>query len=224
MASDVYRPMCDDMIRSFKKFNPKEEIIIFGQDRIDTIRSAFSTPQFASELCGEYKSIVQINADIIVTGSFDHMFNDSTFDVGVVKNNNRVDNYTVWGLPSENYYNCGFVFMQSEEFIRHWLSLCLSPFFAHYQFKEQDLLNILCHYGNYNVRCFDTDSKVNGLAILSEWDRLIVKDNKLVLPASDYNKTEWEVSMVHFAGGDNKSNVWDIVNPEVAEFLRECIK
>lgn len=223
----------NDMIRSLKKFHPDEEVILYGQKELDELRydeiNEFfykSTPFFTKELIKKYDTVIQINADSIVTGKLDHILNDTSYDVGVVLNNNRIDRYTIWDIPANMYYNCGFVVMRNREFVEHWWKLCNSYHFPNTMFREQGLLNILCHYGNYNVKCLDDKKFANGLIIKSEWGRLEMRDGKLICPAlKEYNADDWEVSIIHVAGGNNpnKMDIFNKFSDEVSNYLKQCI-
>lgn len=233
-ANEPYARM---LVNSFKKFHPDIEIRVYGEAEI----AKFKDPHFfyrqkaviAKELIGEYDLVLGLDADQIITGSLDHIF-EGKYDVGVVYNWNRVDPpvYGEIGLMTiqpKEYYNCGLVAMRSKEFVSHWYDLCYSHHFEHMPFREQGFLNLITHYGNYQVKCFDdydalTDTATwNGLMSKGEWNKCIVKDGKLILPASEdgYPKRDVEIKVIHWAGGSEavKMNYRAYFSEEAIEYL-----
>ena len=101
--------------------------------------------------------------------------------------------------------------MRSEAFIKHWKNLCFSPQFDRMQYREQDLLNILCYYGNYNVRCFDLGdgpAKMSawwGLLAKGEWLRAEMRGDEIVIPKgfgdTPFPNKDMTLKVIHFAGG-----------------------
>lgn len=134
-------------------------------------------PIVAERYIDDYELVLGIDSDSIVTGSLDYVFQTNDHDIGTVINWNRQDPamYGVvqfQGIAPIEYFNCGFVAMRSKKFIHDWKVLCFSPQFDRMQYKEQDLLNAMCYYGNWNVRCFDHG---DGVAKYHAWHGLISK-------------------------------------------------
>jgi lipopolysaccharide biosynthesis glycosyltransferase len=207
------------MINSFKKFHPDIETRIFGEDFVRQMNDpAFyyrATPMIADLLFNDgYDMILKIDADSIVTGDLNHIFEDETFDFGAVYNSNpremaklRVD---VWDINPRIYLNCGFVAMRSHDFVRHWLKLCLSPHFNSYAYREQDLMNIIAYYGQYSFKPFDFGNRFHGLASSSYWHHFTIEGDQIYLdPVDDYPNKRKEIKVIHWAGGNvpNKLNV-----------------
>jgi len=121
--------------------------------------------------------------------------------------------------------------MRSEKFVHHWKVLCFSNQFDRLQYKEQDLLNILCYYGNYNVRCLDHgDKPANmaawwGLIAKGEYTRCILKDNKIIIPKgfgdTPFPTEDLELKVIHAAGGNqaNKMNYHTWFSEDIASRL-----
>lgn len=186
-----------------------------------------ATPLFAKELIKEYSLVVKIDADSAITAPLDDVFNDTSYDLGVVLNNNRLEPaVTVFNVPPANYANCGFVAMRSRELVNHWWDTCNRYYFDHFQYREQDLLNIIINYGNYNCMCFDNFGKWYGLISKSEWNRFEMRNGKLICPADKaYNLEDKTICVIHAGGGNTEKWNWgQQFKPEVAEYLREVTK
>lgn len=207
------------MINSFKKFHPDVPVVIFGEKELIKTKDKEifykASPYFAKQLMKDYDLVLKMDADQIVTGNLDHILHDESYDVGTVFNINRVDppqyGYVQgWGIPPNEYYNCGLVAMRSKKFITKWLDLCQSKYFYRFQFREQDLLNILCHYNDYKVKCFDHTDKVNnvynwnGLVSKGEWHSAVMKGEDMVVPRGNDNYPDHDMvlKVIHWAGGN----------------------
>jgi hypothetical protein len=189
-------------------------------------------PIIAEEYIKDYDLLLGLDSDQIITGDLSYIQDTTDYDVGTVINWNRIDPQQFglvqgWGIQPPEYFNCGLVAMRSEKFIHHWKVLCFTPQFERLQYKEQDLLNILCYYGNYNVRCFDHGDKLAkmtawwGLISKGEWLRAIVKDNKIIIPKgfgpTPFPDGDMELKVIHMAEGNrpNKMNYRTLFNEDV---------
>jgi lipopolysaccharide biosynthesis glycosyltransferase len=225
------------LLNSLRKFHTEEELplVLIGEEQIKGVpdNQFFyrATPILGQQFLQQYDTVVKLDADQIITGKIDHTW-EGDFDVAVVNNSNPKEMKTypvaVWDIHPLAYVNCGFVVMKSKEFVKHWLDLCYSPHFQKYQMKEQDLLNILVHYGNYRVKMLDASEKWHGLIAKQYWAKCILKDGKLILPKNE----EWpkdqdkEIVCIHFAGGNdtNKGNYNLYFKPEVSKWIDKLIK
>lgn len=192
-------------------------------------------PVIGEELIKAYDLVLGLDCDQIITGDLGYILDTKDYDVGTVINWNKVDpkqyGYVQgWGILPPEYYNCGLVAMRSEKFIHHWKVLCFSQQFDRLQYREQDLLNILCYYGNYNVRCFDHGDGIakyhawHGLIAKSEWNKAILTpEKKIVIPDSPdkFPDKPTELKVIHFAGGSGaqKMNYHTYFTDEVSERL-----
>src|SRR3990167_2117553 len=254
---DMYYKDGLKMLNSLKKTNPdieKKADIKLYTDK-DAVRNGFTLfpndlkmrymgPIFIKELLKEYECVVRLDSDIFITCDISS-FCEEDFDVAVAQNANPreiVDqnqmmgkSVSVWDIkPLEEYVNCGFVVCKSEEFVDHWLSLC-TPERQHYQFYEQDFLNIICYYGNYKVKFLDKqkDNKWWGLISKGYWSEIVIKDKKLFLPKkSGAEHDMWpidadkEIVCIHIEGGiyANKFEHLDtLFQPEVVKYLKFLI-
>lgn len=225
------------MKNSLKKFHPDIPLFLWDAEKAkkydDEMFHYRSTPVIMKELMNDYELIIQTNADQIITGNLDHVLRGD-YDVGVVYNANRVDpkQYGVvscWDIPYTYYYNLGFVAVRSKRFIEHWNKLVFSYHFGNYQYKEQDLLNIMLYYGDYRIKCFDEydpktkESYWNGLISKGEWHRAIMRGDKMVIPKSEdgYPERDKELKVLHWAGGNNgvKMNYKTYFNQDCITYL-----
>lgn len=215
------------MINSLHKFHPDLKVKIYGDKEIAKYKEKYphffymATPVIASELLKKYDLVLKLDADQIITGNLDFILNSEGWDIGTVYNGNPTDTQTygpitIQGVEVAEYYNAGLVALQSKEFVQHWLELCESKYFGRFQYREQDLMNVLCHFGNYKVKCFDDVDKFynyhawHGLRSKGEWLRVKLEDDKLMLYPNNegYPEEPKELKVLHWAGGDlpNKLN------------------
>ena len=227
VADERNMPYAMLLQKSFKHFHSNVEFRIYPPANIPDF-FYLATPFIAKDLIKEYSLVVKIDADSVITGPLDEVFNDTSYDLGVVLNNNRLEPpVTCLNIPPQMYANCGFVAMRKREVVDHWWSLCNRYFFKQFQYREQDLLNIIINYGFYNTMCFDNGSNWYGLVSKSEWGRFEVKAGKLVCPSDEkYNQTQKTVCAIHAAGGNvpNKWNWYKQFKPEVVNYLKNITK
>src|SRR3990167_1136653 len=159
LATGPYVPMFEMLKNSLRKFDKTTDLILFGEQDIrqskDDLILYRAAPYFAKKLFEQgYTEVCKLDADQLILGNLDHIW-EGDYDVAVVNNANprefKTYPVTVLDIHPLSYVNAGFVVMRSEQFIDHWLKLCLSPHFNSYQMKEQDLLNILVSYCNEAV-------------------------------------------------------------------------
>lgn len=215
IADQANMPYATKMINSFKKFHPDVDIKIYTEKEVgDKVNYYRATPMFARELIKDYDVVLKMDADQIVTGNLDYIFN-SDYDVASVINFNRVDPSTygfvkVWDIHPVEYFNCGLVAMKNKDFIEHWWALCNGPHFENYQYREQDLLNIICHYGQYSALNLDAPfgnyRSWHGLLSKGEWPKIKLVGDELILPAAkdQYPEHDKTIRVIHWAGGDGE--------------------
>lgn len=172
----------------------------------------------------DYELVLGIDSDSIITGSLDYIFDTKDYDIGTVINWNRVDPQMYGivqfqGIAPIEYFNCGLVAMRNKKFIHDWKVLCFSEQWKRAQYKEQDMLNAMCYYGNWNVRCFDHQDKIGGneawWGIFSKGELIRAKlsDKKeLYVPQGEGNTPfppkDTILKVIHTGGGNtpNKLN------------------
>ena len=211
---------------SLRKFHSEEELPLYEVKREELETYLKGDPMFfyrqkpviASRLIKDYELVIGMDVDQIITGDLSYIWKTRDYDVGTVINWNRVDP-GVFGvvqaagiLPIE-YFNCGLVAMRSEAFVKNWLNVCLSPQFDRLQYREQDILNYICYYGNYNCRCFDHGdgpAKMNswwGIFGKGEYPRAEMRGNDIVVPKGEGNTpfppVDITLKVLHWGGGND---------------------
>jgi hypothetical protein len=135
-------------------------------------------------------------------------------------------------IDNNEYYNCGLVAMKNPDFIDNWLRLCYSKYFERVKYREQDFLNIMCHFGNWKVKCLDRYDPIYnvsswwGLVNKGETLKMIKTDEGIVLPKGrdNYPDRDILVKMYHVAGGsggvkDKFYNIRPLFTDEVMEYI-----
>lgn len=242
------RKYADILAKSWAKFCPDVELKHYSPDIIDPLIKSDNqffyraTPIIMKQLMDEgYTHVGKIDADSIVLGNLDYIFK-SEYEVGTVLNWNRVDpqKFGLVGFATiapQEYVNNGLVFTRSKEFVQEWLDLCFSPHFDKCPMREQDLLNILIHYGRFVTRIFDypaddneMDNSWYGLISKGEWMRTIVKKGFVVIPKGEgdnpFPSEDTKIRLIHFAEGKtpNKANYRTKFPEKVSDFIDGVIK
>jgi hypothetical protein len=225
------------MEKSFHYFHPKEELKLVGQEQLTGLLKQDpqffyrATPVIAWNLFKQgYTEVIKIDADSLILGDISHTWN-GVFDVGVVNNSNprEMKKYpvTVWNLHPLAYVNAGYVVMKSPQFVEHWLGLCTSNHFEHYQMREQDLQNILVFYmnksinGPYEVNFLDAGKYAHGLVTRGYEPQMVLRNGVVILPGNEeWNKEDKTVKIFHYSGGNiTKGNYRLIFSEEVCSFI-----
>lgn len=215
-----YAKMCAN---SLKKFHPDVPHFIKPFEALHNFRIY---ALHGKELAKEYDLVINIDNDSIVTGSLDHIINDDSFDIGGVLNNNLIDpKLQLWDTPNEFYINCGFVAIRGERIWNWWDKLNHSIHWDKYQFREQDMLNIIFHYGDVKTKVFDHSNMWHGLIHKGQWGKVIMKGDEVILPKTEGVCNEDKiVKIIHWAGGQiPKMNYWTCFPKPVAERLHNLV-
>jgi len=245
IADDEHKWMLDMFVNSLRKFHTEEELplIVYGQKELDAIDDSQkfyrATPLFARKLIDKYDVVIKFDVDQIVTGKLNYIWERDDYDVGVVINFSRADlkvygPVTVLTIPPTEYVNCGLVAMRNKEFVDHWWHLCNTDHFHKLQYREQDMLNIMIHFGRWKVRCFDRYDPVHnyaawhGLLSKGEWHRTVLVDGELILPKAEdgHPNRDTTLKLLHWAGGkdEKKMNYRPYFTEEVIAWLDKLIK
>ena len=225
-------------LNSIRKFHDEEELpvkIIKREDYTEFMED----PHFyyrakcliAKRFIDEYDTVIVADADQIMTGDISHILSLEDYDIGTVMNFNKKDTeeygvVSVFNIPPQEYLNAGFIAIRNKNTLEHWHSLCMGRFFPVLRYREQDLLNIIAHYGNYAVRVFDLYdpeydySALHGLASKGWWDKIRLVADKFMLLPEDVPALlrPTEVKILHWAGGNSVKMNYKI------HFNEECIK
>lgn len=239
IADNNNLPYFKMMEKTLRHFHTEEELplVLYGQKEMDAITDPSkyykATPMFAKELLKEYDLVIKIDADYLFFHDLNHIINDDSYDVGTVLNWNRTDPLTYGEVAfatvfPQEYMNCGFVAMRSEEFVNRWWDLCNSYHFDRMPYKEQDILNVLYYWGGFKVKCLDHSDKWHGLIAKGEGLNMGVKDGKVVLLKNEDGYPTEDVVIVayHYAGGQAAEKMnWRVTfSEEVQDFLGEILK
>lgn len=200
-------------------------------------------PILMEPLLDRYELVIGFDSDQLVLGDLNPILESKDFDAGVVINYNRFDEKYFplveigrIGIPPVKYYNCGLVALRSKAFCHQWLVNCYNEEFNFMQYREQDVLNILCHFGNFNIRCFDMpDGPGNpvswwGILGKGEWNRAIVEDNKVMVKKGEgptpFPPTNVQIRVIHWGSGNasGKCNWASICSEAMMERIYELTK
>ena len=238
-----YLTLTNQMINSFKKFN-KHDVKVFQMPDIQQILPnpmydfTFSlTPLFLQRYINEYDVMVRLDGDMLILGNLDHVL-EGDYDVAVSQNSSPFDwknhlrftgqRLSVYDINPLDYVNCGLVAVKSKRFAYHWWRMCNAPYFNKYPFREQDMLNLLVHYFPYNVKFLDhtPDNKWHGMIAKGYTPNAVLRDNKVILPKSEYPKEDKELVAFHYGGGVGgvKGKYRLIFSEEVSNYIDTLIK
>lgn len=207
--------------KSLEKFHPDIELKLFGEE----FASKYQLPTFfyrakpiiASILLNDYDMVCGLDADQIITGDLSDIW-EGDFDVACTLNDPSFQ-IGVWDIGNPNYFNNGLVVIKNKDFAKHWERLCFTEHFDRYQYREQDLLNLLASdYFNYKVKKLD-GNKIYGESAKPFWKDAEIKDNKIMIG-------DRELCVIHFGGGvqGNKDNYRIRFNEDVINKIDELIK
>lgn len=191
-----------------------------------------ATPKIGLELLKDYDTVIKIDADSIITGDLNHILENTAYDLGCVLNSNPREyqklQVSVWNIHPYEYVNAGFVAMRDKETVQWWLDLCNSRYFPQYQYREQDLLNIIFWYGPRRMKrvIFDHSENWHGLVSKGYWPLIDLNDKKeLILPKNEEWNTEEDktIKVIHVGGGNDpdKMKLSPYFKEEVLKRLEE---
>jgi hypothetical protein len=200
-------------------------------------------PILIEELLEEYELVVGFDTDVLILGKLDYIMKMNDYDIATVINWNRFDQQyyppvelqRIGIFPAE-YFNCSLVACRSKKFAHTWKINCFSPQFDRMQYKEQDILNIMCYFGNFNVRCLDYGDDPNnhyswyGPISKGELSRALVKEGNIMIPKglgdTPFPPTDITLRAITLAGGTEgvKDNWGVYFKPEVIEKINEIVK
>lgn len=198
-------------------------------------------PVIGEPLLDNYELAILFDSDQLILGDLSYIIRTSDYDVGTVINWNRWDEkfyplVSIPGIAPIEYFNCGLVACRSKKFFHHWNVLCFSPQFERLQYREQDMLNYMCYYGNYNVRCFDIPDGVakyaawHGILAKGELHRTILRGKDIIIPKGEgdtpFPPEDITLKAISLGGGHGalKDNWANYFPPEVMTRVSEIIR
>lgn len=245
------------LIKSFHYFHPDIPIFLFTDEenqenlpkncvyrKLNIEPDIFykQKPYFADILFNEgYEAVLGLDSDMIVLGSLDYIFSHEDYDIGTVLNFNPLDFRTYGPITfpplhfATEYQNAGLVMMRNHKLVKHWLSLCNGKFFKRVTYREQDLMNIIIHFGEYKHKCFDDADELenyyawHGLLATHSGLKMIMQGEDIVLPRSEdgYPSQDVKIKLWHPASGQqnhNKMNYLIEFSEEVIGRITEILK
>lgn len=205
IASNLYMPHAEKMINSFKKFS-NEKMFLFGQKDIDKAgkqgyKMGWLYPYFGAKLAKDYDLVVQIEADSIVCGELTEIINLNNKEVGVAKNNyNSITGLSTNEMSRPFYVSSGLVASGNLEFWETWRNKARS--YAHnYQFVEQDVLNYVLAYNNFDIHYLDKEDVFYGSSLRKVWKDMYMEEDKIMC-------ADRQIKVLHWAGGIKGKMDW----------------
>jgi len=240
IADNRNLPYFKMMEASLRKFDKTTPLILIDEAKIKQLGDPHffyrSTPIITKALMKDYNMVCHIDADVLVLGNLDHVW-EGDYDLAVTYNSNPRDDakYPIRLLDIHPYSYCnnGFNVFKSKAFIDQWLKLCMSDHFLNFQYREQDLLNILIYYfsepfgGPYKVKFLDNGPKWHNLASKGYTPYTKMVDGKVILPKSEeWPKEDKQLVAYHFAGGFSSAKMkYRLIFPnDVIQFIDNLVK
>ena len=231
-ADEANFPYFQMMEKTLRKFYSPEELPLIRFDNPNPMDKDFwyrATPVLAKQLLEEYEIVIKIDSDSLILGKFDEAW-EGEFDIACVNNSNpREPQIGLQGIHPLEYLNAGFVIMKSPTFVNAWYNLCHSQRFQQFQFREQDIMNLMCYFGNYTVKLLDSGDSFYGLAAKGWYPYCKISNNEVILLKED---REWpqqgdkKIKIFHAAGGNipNKLNYRIHFTDEVQTYIEGLLK
>jgi len=229
------------MEASLRKFDKDTPLILIDEEKIKQLGDPQffyrSTPIITKALLKDYDMVCHIDADVLVLGNLDHIW-EGDYDLAVTYNTNPKDDklypIRLMDIHPYSYVNNGFNVFKSKAFVEQWLKLCMSDHFQNFQYREQDILNLMVFFmsepfgGPYKVRHLDDSNKWHGLVFKGWEPNVVLKDGKLILPKNEEYPIDEDKEIVcwHVAGGNipNKMNYKIRFSDEVSKYIGGLIK
>ncbi len=220
--SDRNKPFNAMFLNSLHKFHPDIEVRFIPNKSGDPNFWYRAKPIIACDLFDEgYDMVIGMDNDQIITGSLDFLNDTDEFDVGVVLNDPNWP-IQIWDLRWPMFNN-GIVVLKSKAFAQHWKRLCFTSHFQNYQYREQDLLNLLVSdYFNYKVKLLE-NTKIYGEFAKPMWVESYLVDDKIMIKTPQGEK---QICVIHFGGGNSpdKGNYRIRFPQQVVQYIDKLIK
>lgn len=244
VANEAHYPFAKQLEKSLRKFHTEKELplkIVSGQtlssyQNQDSKFHLRSTPFLAENLLKEYELVIKIDSQSVITGDLNYVLETKDYDVATVRDWNRIEvpSHSVNGLLPIEYFSSNFVAIRSEVFAHLWNVDCDTPQFDRLAGRETDILNILCYYGNFNVRCLDDGDGVAkhqswyGNISRSFWAYIEIDKDRLYVPKQEgdrVRKVERDIRILNFKGQmGERINYKNKLDQKVQLRIEELIK
>lgn len=222
IADERNKPYAKMLENSLRKFHPDIPFhLVEGEEleaylKMDPSFYYRATPIVAEKFINDYDLVIKMDADSIIVDDISYIWKTQDYDMAGVLNYNREDaeEYGLvggWGILPIEYVNCGLVALRNEKFIHDWKVWCTTPQFDRLQYKEQDGLNGMIYFGNWNIRILDHLDPLGGnngwwgLISKGEWTKTILKDKKIIALKGDgstpFPPKDVELKVLHWGGG-----------------------
>jgi len=227
-------------IKSFKRFHPDIPLFIVDDIMIEKLMSETPGLDFykmkasaAKLFYNDYDLVVNIDADHFIFDRLDEILLGD-FDVAAPSNNNNYENvnlsiqsyrgkmYNI--VTDEKYIQAGLIASTSKDFWKAYEKASLTHA-DHMTCRDNDVLNLLIQFGNYNFKLLDggwTPNDPNrkcyyGCSSLSLEKNVVLVDGK---PSIDNRP----LKCYHVARGSAKPKFSQLFTPEIQNWFNEKIQ
>jgi hypothetical protein len=230
----------DKLTNSIKYFHPEVDHIVVNTKMTEEINQKYSPWMrdiwMMAPTClpyvDDYDMVIHLDADAVVTGPMDELFNSDADVIGVRNNNSwnkagahggiTIPHYSPFGngefIPMQGFINAGLVAVNRKEFWYDWHKV--NEHSAHNKRHgfgdENDTLNQLFHCEKYNSEVIDPiGSNVSyGLSNVwgsgdnhwESWSQIYVKCDRLYLD-DPVTGDQMCVKVMHQAGGSTAASI-----------------
>ena len=204
------------LINSFKKFHPNIDFVCFAGEDVKKLFKEKSwlnwsnaKASFSKLLYNDYKLVVNIDADTIILGSLDEIF-EADYEVGACAAYNIQSNFGLnIKIPStcvekpflvseKEMVHCGILASTSKIFWDHYEEICRTKS-KQFVFSDCDLLCILYYYGNYKTKVFEGHTDFDNInhkfwynvSSFGKEYKAIVNNDKIMLENKQIKAYHW---------------------------------
>lgn len=227
VSDDYHDPVgTPGLVNSFKHFHPDIPLVVFRQEDVDKIIDnkivnwLNAKPMFAKLLTDKFECVVNIDADSIITGRLDEVFDDN-YDVGSVVNMNDFENVSVDGVTEEMYLQAGLIASRRPEFWDIWMQRSLKDNWR-CKCAENDTMNLVIYEqlipAGWKLKVFDKDKDYYGCKSLNREGEFYLKNDKLMCRdeyVKVYHAAKGPMNMPKFKFDDMG------FSDDVAQYLKE---